>query len=265
MQSRAQNSLGPGTPALLPLLLSPASLFSPGGFTSARRKVWERGGGATPQREDTSSPPPSISLLGKLRPRAESDLQRSRPGPWGSELPPQRSGPAGGVERVPASQGVPQRLTKAQTHLGSHAGSPRPAQRGSGGCGRPGGPAPILVGGRCAPRSRAAPRRAHFPPRARARRRPAGLPSRHPPGGSAPGGPWRLLGVPGRSDRLGRPSWPARLSHSAGPTLPRLFRILAGFGSLPQHTHPYPSPTLVMPILHVESEAQGSRNRSGKE
>lgn len=220
MQSRAQNSLGPGTPALLPLLLSPASLFSPGGFTSARRKVWERGGGATPQREDTSSPPPSISLLGKLRPRAESDLQRSRPGPWGSELPPQRSGPAGGVERVPASQGVPQRLTKAQTHLGSHAGSPRPAQRGSGGCGRPGGPAPILVGGRCAPRSRAAPRPLPAPsPGSSAPGRP---PFPSPPGRLCPGralaAPWRPGPVgPAGPPFLARPAESQRWPHPPAP------------------------------------------------
>lgn len=138
--------------AALPRLFSRLGVSPP-----PEGKFGRGGGGATPQREDTSSPPPSISLLGKLRPRAESDLQRSWPGPWGSGLPPQRSAPAGGVERVPASRGVPQRLTKAQTHLGSRAGSPRPAQRGSRGCGRPGGPAPILVRGRCAPRSRAAP------------------------------------------------------------------------------------------------------------
>ena len=142
------------------------------------------GGGATPPREDTSGPPPSTALLGKLRPRAESDPQRRRRGPRG-----------------PSRRGSPRRR---------HISAPARALRGrfSG--------APGAAAGRGAPLP--SPSAAWAPARAasgsRARRRPAGLPSRHPPGGPAPGGPWRLVCIPGRSDRLGSPSPPARPAES---------------------------------------------------
>lgn len=140
--------------------------------------------------------------------------------------------PAGEVGWVHASRSVPPQLTNAQTHLVFRAGSRRPAQRGSRGGGRHGGPAPILVGRRCAPRSGFAPTSRLEPGLAA----PAGLPSRHPPGGPAPGGPWRLACIRSRSDRLGSPSWSDQLSHSAGPTLPRPPRIAAGTWPLPTHS-----------------------------
>lgn len=89
----------------------------------------------------------------------------------------------------PLPEASPPRLTKAQTHLGFRAGSPRPAQRGSRDSWRPGGPAPILVRGCRAPRSRAAP--TSRPEPGLAGTRPASLPitpraalPREGPGGS---------------------------------------------------------------------------------
>lgn len=49
-----------------------------------------------------------------------------------------------------------------------------------------------------------------------------------PPGWPSPGRALPARLHPGRSDRLGSPSWPARLSHGAGPTLQRPLRIPAG-------------------------------------
>lgn len=209
------------------------SLLPPGGPTSARKQ--SRGEGrrcyAASRRFQERS---SLHLTaGETEAQAESDLQERQPGPRSSGLPPQCSAPAGGVGWVRASRGVPPRLTKAQTHLGSRAGSPRPAQWGSRGSRRSEDHGSILVGGRRAPRSRAAP--TSRPEAGLAGTRPASLPVT-PPGGLAPGGPWRLVCIPGWSDRLGSPSWPARLSHSAGPTLLCLPRILAGT-SHPLNTH----------------------------
>lgn len=129
-----------------------------------------------PTSEDTRSPPLASSVLRKLRPRAESEggLDLGVPGAHDSAPPlPEDLG------RVRASRAVPPRLTQAQTHLGSRAGSPRRLQRGSRRCGRPVGPTPILV------RSRRAPSRARAAPTSRLE---PGAPGR-PPFPSPPGRP----------------------------------------------------------------------------
>lgn len=142
-----------------------------------------------------------------------------------------------------ASRAVPPRLTQAQTHLGSRAGSPRPLQRGSG-CRGQRSPALIPVrslGASPQPRrqpaacaARAAPPSRREP---RARRRPARPPFPSPPGRPSPGralaarlhpGPVRPAGQP----FLARPAESRRWPHPPG-RLPR---------HLPPCAPPQPTP-----------------------
>ena len=222
--------------------LNPLPVLSLLGAVGAGERPW-----CYPTSEDTRSPPLASSVLRKLRPRAESDLHRRRPGPRGSGRPRQCSAPARGSG---AGSGLPGRppaahpgadTSRVPSWVSAAASAGLQTLRAAGRPHSHTGPQP--------PSAQQSPRRAHFPPRARSTRRPAGLPSRHPLGGPALGGPRRLVCIPGPSDRLGSPSWPSRLSHSAGPTHPP--RCRQAPGQQPPAAHPAP----VMPILQIETEA----------
>lgn len=141
----------------------------------------------------------------------EGGLDLGVPGSHHSALPlPAESGGFG-------PPGVHPWLTNAQTHLGSRAGSPRPAQRGSRSCGWPGGSAPILVVGRQAP-----PQRRLLPTRS------PGLPAPARPSFPSPPGrpcPWRALAArlhpgpvrPAGQPFLARPAESQRWPHPPRP------------------------------------------------
>lgn len=185
------------------------SAWGKGGSHLRERGKWGRGRRGTDRYQH-----PSTSPRAKLRPEPSAP-QRRRPG---RRFPAPRTvlRPRRSLGWARGSRGAPPRLTKAQAHLGSRAGSPRPAQRGSGGCGRPGGSAPIPVGGRRAPASAPRPLPAGSPGS------PAPLPvtpraalPREGPGGRLASGPVRPAGPP----FLARPAesrhWPHphRLAH----------------------------------------------------
>lgn len=196
--------------AALSSVSAPAWGWGGGRSHLRKRGKREEAGGARTRHQH----PSFTSPLAQLRPEP-SVLQRRRPGLRAPGSPtvlrPGRSlGWCRPPHPTPRPPDPPTPGSPRRRHISAPArGALRPAHRGSRDCGRPGGSAPILVGGRSAA---SAPR--PLPAGSPARRH-RGLPSRHPPGGPARGGPWLASG---RSDRLGSPSWPARLSHSAGPT-----------------------------------------------
>lgn len=171
--------------------------------------------------------------------RRESGADPGVPGSGHSAPPPRED-----LGRRGASRAVPPRLTQAQTHLGSRAGSPPPLQRGSGCRGRRG---PARIPGRSLragpPPAPARAARATPPtsPEPRARRRPARPPFPSPPGRPSPGRALAARLHPGPVGPAGQPFWPARLSHGAGPT-----RRAACLGVSPRP----PSPPLCGGPLH---------------
>lgn len=179
------------------------SAWGEGGPPSAREESGEEAGGA---RTDTSIPPHRRGQnSGRSRaPRREGGLDA------GSRLPEQCSAPAAASGGLGAPGAHPLGSPRRR-HISAPARGPRGrlsgAREAAGGLGAP-------LPSRSAAAARPHPRRAHFPPGARARR--PRFPS--PPGRPCPGRAQAAGSHPGRSDRLGRPSWPARLSHGAGPT-----------------------------------------------